>query len=653
MPEYINPNNYVVHLTGPNGETVQVRGHQRIVLSEFFERYVARGFIRPIATSDAAKESPQRPIQARIQVNRSVTQRRISPPPTPPTPVVDTQAIERRARREEIAKARKLASTASVKRRQAVHPQVIIKNTKSLVIGRALNTDPNELLRNNLAKNNYPISNNIGVGILSYNRGHCLRRLIESIIKTTDLRRTTVFISDDASDDANTRGYLDELSTNPNIVVIRNETRLGIAGNSNRLLRCLSRFAYGILLNDDIEVRDQGWEYFYPEAMQKTGFHHFMYQQPGVYGAEEGETVTRNEMTLKKVTERPHGAILAFSNQMLQTVGYFDESYGLYGMEHVDWSQRAWELGLQEAGFFDVGDSGRLFSIHTDASAVQDRGKHLLAARKTFATRTPRRVDPSPASKVPEVSYIIPFRNFERTGSIRTVINNVRAQRYPVIHTIMVEQDSETGIDLLAFEPVTYLLAKETDNLLFNKSKAFNLAASRVTSECVILHDADMLSQGHYTSAVMKILKDYESCHLGSTVIYTSQVAMEQINTTGIVDENVKCERVVGYYEGGSIACRMKAFWKIGAFNEDYWGYGCEDCDFYARLSGGSNWKEDRVFDFLHLWHSRVPGWNVHHEQNKQIEGALKAKTISLRIQLQHAQLERLGYAAYVMEAMR
>jgi hypothetical protein len=216
----------------------------------------------------------------------------------------------------------------------------------------------------------------------------------------------------------------------------------------------------------------------------------------------------------------------------------------------------------------------------------------------------------------------------------------------------MVEQDSDTGIDLSQYDPVIYLLARETQNLLFNKSKAFNLAVSKAPSDCVILHDADILAQGHYTNHVMSILAEYDSCHLGSTVMYTSQESMNLINQQQVVDEAVQCYRVVGYYEGGSLACTTRAFWKIGGFNEDYWGYGCEDCDFYARLSGGSSWKEDRCFDFLHLWHSRVSGWNAHHEANKQLEGQLKKKSIAERIQLQHAQLRRLGYGDFVTRAL-
>lgn len=640
MPEFLNPNNYVVHLTGPAGETVQVKPRQRVVLSEFYKKYCPRGFIKEIVQQDQPKVENKGPIQARIDLNRSVVQKRIV---SNPAPRVDQQAIERRQKREEAAKTRKIAAAATARTGQR-NPQQTVNQRGGKLVGRALNINPNDLLHNNLARNHYPISNNIGIGILSFNRGHCLKRLIDSIITHTDLRRTTVFVSDDASTDQSTCDYLRELSQNQNIVLIRNETRGGIAVNSNRLLRCLSRFEYGILLNDDVEILNQGWEYAYPDVMQRLGMHHLIYRQQGVYKADLGEEVVREPYTLRRVMDKPHGAILAFTNRMLNVVGHFDEAYGMYGMEHVDWSQRAWELGLQEQGFFDVSGSERYFRLHADASVVPDRSSLLHQAREVFGHRKPQRVEESEKSRVPAVSYVVPFRNFERTDSIKTVINNIRAQKFPAIEMIMVEQDTATRIDLQSYGPVKYMLASDQDNPLFNKSKAFNLGVSKSTTGYLILHDADMLAPGIYTSDVMKVLADYESCHLGSTVMYTNEAAMRSINTNCVVDEQSKCDRVVGYYEGGSIACTTKAFWKIGGFNEDFWGYGCEDCDFYARLAGGSRWKEHRYFDFLHLWHSRVSGWNQHHEINKRIEGNLKLKSVAERVALQRVQLSRLGY---------
>ncbi len=613
MPEFVNPNNYTVHLIGPDGQLVKVKAGGHKNLSEYFNKYCARGFIR-LVTGAAVSPAPTpvRPVQARLH-------KTIKPVIEPVKPHI-----------------------------RPVLKSKIVQHRVGRVVGRPVNTDSTELLKTNLARNNYPISNNIGVGILSYNRAASLQRLIQSIVNNTDLRRTTIFISDDASTDSATNAYLDELARNPNLIVLRNQHRLGVAGNSNRLLRCLARFRYGLLLNDDVEIIGSNWEYFYPAALDRTGLHHLLYRQQGVYGAERGDAIAVAGLTLHKVVDKPHGAVLAFTQHFVQQVGYFDEQYGMYGMEHVDWSQRAWELGVQGPGFFDVAGSDRLFRINADPSAVDNRTQLLQDAKEIFANRVVRAVPLTPASAVPEIAYIIPIRNFERTKSILTVVNNIRAQRFPVVHIIMVEQDQASQIDLAAYQPINYYLVNAPENHLFNKSKAFNLGVSKAPCELVILHDADILAHGHYTGAVATILATHDACHVGNTVIYTSPEAMQTINATGIVDTAVKCERTVGYYEGGSLACTKRAFWAVGGFNEDYWGYGVEDCDFYARLSESSRWKEDRVFDFLHLWHSRVQGWVAHHEANKVLETSLKQKSIAERIQLQHQQLRRAGYGPHL-----
>jgi len=648
MPEYINPNIYTVHLTGPDGKVIKMKSRQKMVLSDFFDRYRTRGFIRLVS------EEASQPVTQRIQSKINLSSRKPNNTINSQLPIKslgrtqEQSLLDQKKRRVEIAKARKIVRSKP----QPVNKR-IYNQSNNQIVGRTININPTELLKSNLAKYNYPISNNIGIGILSYNRKESLERLIDSIINFTDLRRTTVFISDDCSTDPNLISYLDELSKNNNFVVIRNDKRLGVSGNTNRLLRCLSRFAYGLLLNDDVEILNYGWDNFYVDALVKTNMHHFVYRQSGVYGAKIGEPITVGECELLKVTDKPHGAILAFTNHMLDKCGYFDESYGIYGMEHVDWSQKAWEFGLQIEGFFDVKNSDSYFLLHSDKSAVENREELLQNSRKIFKSRTVKKIHLSDTSIVPAISYVIPFRDIGRTDAIKTVVNNIRGQKFPVINIFLVEQDSSTHVNLQDFHPINYFLAAENTNPLFNKSKAFNLAVSKVTDDRVILHDADIMVQSNYTSTVYDILDKYTACHIGNSVVYADTNSTNIINNTYVVNYNVKCDRVVGYFEGGSLACHVSEYWKCGAFNEDFWGYGCEDCDFYARLAANSIWCENRTFDFLHLWHGRVAGWNSHHDTNRRIEASLVARSMNDRVQLQYSQLNRLGYGEFVSKSLK
>lgn len=625
MPEYVNPNTFIVHLTGPDGVVIKVRPHSRIVLPEYFDRYRTRGFLKLIGQ----QSQPPQPTTLQnvpLKQHRIIHRKQDKPQPEP-------RVEESKKVRQEILKARKI----SQQRKIEVSP-----NKTNKIVGRKLQTNATELLLSNLETSHYPISNNIGVGILSYNRPNSLKRLIDSIIKHTDLRRTTVFISDDCSTDIELLNYLDTLTNN--FTIIKNNARLGIAGNSNRLLRCLSRFEYGILLNDDTEVLQTGWENHYIEAMQRTDMHHFAYTQVGVYGARPGEQQTKNGIVVRRSNSKPHGAVLAFTNTALSKCGYFDESYGIYGMEHVDWSQRIWEMGLQDHGFFDVNGSDKFFKIHSEKSSVDGKDQLLRNARLVFQNRSPSKVYPTDRSIVDNITYVIPFRETGRSESVTTVVNNVRAQRFPIINILLVEQDIKTRIEATNYEPIEYHLVQRIQNPLFNKSLAFNFGVSNASTSKVILHDADMLVQGNYTREIWDSLEKFGACHLGSRVIYSNEDSTRLINSTGIVNKDANCDRVVGYFEGGSLACTVNDYWKCGGFNEDFWGYGCEDCDFYARLSKSSSWLEKRTFDLLHLWHPRVHGWNQHHDRNKAIESALKTMPIQDRISKQYSQMKSNGY---------
>ncbi len=218
-----------MHLTGATGNIVKVGPHQRKVLDEYFDRYRARGFIR-LATGDTVPTPPPKQIQARVKVSKApIIQQTADPRQIKKTPSANHEAAKRaRQARQAVDKARKLIKK-NLMRTSMVTP-------RKQVVGRTLIIDVSEQLRENLAEHTFPISNNIGVGILSYNRLDSLQRLVTSVINHTDLRRTTVFISDDGSTDQDLLKYLQELRKNPNFVVILNDKNIGVAGNSNRLI---------------------------------------------------------------------------------------------------------------------------------------------------------------------------------------------------------------------------------------------------------------------------------------------------------------------------------------------------------------------------------------------------------------------------------
>jgi len=597
MPRYINKTSHDLHFAGPDNVNQTIRRGREVRLPEYFDKYIKIGKFEKITDG-----------QTKIQLHRP--SKTIIPP--------SKQSLK----------------MPNELKRNAAKRNVITKkiNNKSAVVGRESVAGVQDAFTTYLNTTSYPISNGIGVGILSYNRPHSLKRLINSILAHTDLNSTTIFISDDNSTDKELLDYLESLKSS-NIVVINNTARLGVAGNSNRLLRCLSRFPQMLLLNDDVEILSSGWDKFYFRAMTSTGFCHFCHREAGVYGAKQGDVVSIDGVKLSMVDIRPQGAILAMSHVAFGAVGFFDEKFGEYGIEHVDWSTRLSKSGLQSQGYYDVVGSSDYFKVHSDMSMVHDRVKLLNNARDIYdkMPQRPTRIEASDNTIVPRISYVIPFREIERRDSILTVINNIRAQKFPDIEVVLVEHDSDHQMSPRELAPSKYHFVRSDQKKPFNKSIAFNIGVSNASNETVILHDADILVNKDYTCKISDILEKHESCHIGAHVYYADENSTTHINTHKKV-ANVNCTRRVDYFEGGSLACKTDVYWNIGAFNEDFWGYGVEDCEFYYRLKNLTKMFCERTENFLHLLHGRTTGWHEFHEINKRIDKGLLNLSLPVRV---------------------
>lgn len=632
MPEYYNPNGYTVHLTGPDGRVIKLGSQQRINLPAFFDMYRSRGMIRLASESNKLRPLTQEP--KKITPTPKPIQRNLKPQQVrlePNQQKINVNTPRRNAEpptEQQILRRDKMA--------QRVGPNTLVRQ----VVGRQVRGDASEALRDLLSSSSFAISNDIGIGILSYNRAKSLRRCVQSIIQHTNLLKTTVFISDDGSTDPETLALLEEYSNNKNLVVIRNSDRLGIAGNTNRLLRCLSRFRYGLLLNDDVEVLREGWEYFYVDGMRQTGLKHLIHRQKGIYGAQLGEPTIINGITLLRTSDKPQGAILAFDTDCVRRIGFFNESYGLYGMEHVDWSTRVYEDGLQQPGFYDLAGSTNVLQLHSEESAVENRSALLAKARELHSRRASGYCKASSKSAVPALSVVIPYRELERNVSLRTVINNIKASRWPEVEIILVEQDSMSKVVGVDTATINYQFVANGLKPLFNKSLAFNKGVHVSSHDKILMHDADILVTTDYIPQVMDVLETHPACHIGQTVLYANQEGTNQVNAIGAVSA-VPCDRIVGYFEGGSLAATKSAYWSVGGFNEAFYGYGCEDCDFFARLSSLEGFENARSFKFLHLWHPRAENWGEHHDLNRALERTLCTLPMAERIKRLEPQNEK------------
>lgn len=540
MPDYVNPQKRSLDLLGPDGKKITIRPGGRMTLPKFFDRYLSPGLLRRAPV----------PVQAHAKTQQLKT------------PDLST-----------IKAIRRQLPTARVAGRP---PKKVVGRHGGVSV--TTNVDPKD----------YPISNNIGVAILSYNRSQSLSRLLNSITAYTDLNRTTVFVCDDASDEPGTVELLNRLEQQAGIVIVRGQSHAGVAVNMNRAFKCLERFKYKLILNDDVEILRSGWDHFYVDAMESTGFHHFCHRQPGIYGAKTGELVAVRDVKLCVVYDKPQGAIFAFDDIAFSAVGYCDENLGMYGMEHVDWSTRVFDVGLQSNGFYDVFGSDSYFRLHNEPSALVDRIEHFNEAKRRLAARkTTGYIAPTNLSAVQTITCVIPMRDTGRHDTIKLVVNNIRAQRVPAIDIIVVEHDVSQHFTAAELRPAR-LLFVAAKKPAFNKSVAFNTGVAEAASGMLVLHDADTIVPGQYFAAVVNKLRQHESCHFGQRILYTSHTATLDIVATQRVPKELTCDVVVTYFEGGSLGCWSDVYWRVGGFVEEYCGYGCFAGDAPVLMADGT-----------------------------------------------------------------
>jgi GT2 family glycosyltransferase len=608
--EYANIGPNTIRLIGPDGKLDSIPSGSRVIRSDWYNRYVPNHLrlVRYVRSESPATARPAKRSQLASPRRERLRQR-----------IQDARQKVRTGQIQPVLPRRPKSLSKKAAPPLKVQPQQPVEGRK--IVGKSI---PNaaEVYRAAKTGNQIQVSNNIGVGILSYNRIGSLKRLVASIRAHTDLSRTTVFISDESTNlSADDIAWLDGLS---DFVVLRGQPRLGIAGNSNRLLRCLARFKYKLLLNDDVEILKRGWDSFYPEAIKQTEIHHFCYREPGVYGAQSGVPKTVNGRQVSVVNDKPHGAVLALDDFAFAHVGFFDEGFGLYGMEHVDWSERV-ASATGHNGFYDAAESNQYFRIHAAASAVEDRTQHLHAAKERYAKVKGTRayVKASDASAVPCISVIIPFRGQERVDDITTVVANIRGMKFPHVEMVVVEQDATQRLAPSALEPISYRFFAKQGH--FNKSSAFNAGFRLSTCDYIVMHDADIVVKGSYLSDVAALLEFYDGCHIGAKVHYLNEEGTRRLNASGsLPDGNVT--NVVGYFEGGSIACQRDVYRRVGGFDEAYDGYGCEDCCFFERLKKLSNFYDERSYDFFHLFHGRPSDSDARHAVNKAYHASVRRK---------------------------
>lgn len=168
-----------------------------------------------------------------------------------------------------------------------------------------------------------------------------------------------------------------------------------VAKSKNECLRNLRECDYVFLFDDDCFPIKAGWEKIFIDAHNAFGCHHFSYLHNFLHvrkvGGKDGISTYNNSI----------GCMMFLTKDAIERVGAYDEGYGKYGYEHVDYSERVLMAGLAPARNIcpDVAPE-YIYSMDIDGWMKFDFKHHhtltpdeMIAAEKTASEHISKRDD--------------------------------------------------------------------------------------------------------------------------------------------------------------------------------------------------------------------------------------------------------------------
>lgn len=176
----------------------------------------------------------------------------------------------------------------------------------------------------------------VGIGIVTYNRLQCVKKLIEKIRAHTK-GRYEIVVADDGSDDG-TLKYL----RGEHIRCITGRNR-GVCWNKNRALFALEALNCDpiLLIEDDCFPTEDGWDIYWRVA--SALWHHVSFAHPKLQPwIVSGAGTADNPYVNQKSTAQ----CAAASATLLRKIGFFDTRFKGYGVGHAEWTTRAKRAGV-------------------------------------------------------------------------------------------------------------------------------------------------------------------------------------------------------------------------------------------------------------------------------------------------------------------
>jgi GT2 family glycosyltransferase len=189
------------------------------------------------------------------------------------------------------------------------------------------------------------VTPSVGIGITTYNRPF----VVDTVAKIKQFTPyAKIVVVDDCSHVINRPS---------GVTYIRLGENVGVAKAKNKCLEMLEDCDYIFLFDDDTYPITEGWDQAYIKASQDSRQGHLCFTFPKLYnGISNGNDYAGIYRGLS-VYKKGCGCMIMVTKEALQRVGGMSAKYKRYGCEHLGWSYRMANAGVNKYAFVDVPNS--------------------------------------------------------------------------------------------------------------------------------------------------------------------------------------------------------------------------------------------------------------------------------------------------------
>ena len=403
----------------------------------------------------------------------------------------------------------------------------------------------------------------IGIGITTHNRPEALSQAMAAHAKYLPPDAKLVVV-DDASRDPVARADF------------RFEQQAGIARAKNKCLELLvdAGCEHIFLFDDDTWPIANEWWKPYVESPEP----HLAY------------TWTAENFRDKGIVGHvhPHGAMLYVERRVLDRVGGMDPRFGVWGLEHVSWSDRIHSAGLTTCRYQDVAGSRGLIHASDELGGIESSVSESVKAQSNItlaeASRHSSEFIDIRATPAAPVASIIPSRHV-RKAILRTMDGRSRPPRVDVVFLSKASSEQmvqmtqraidtciagagDNPIHVVVIEQVEGVRYKDATTLHepgeFNYNAFANRGARTGKAPYVVIANNDLEFEAGWLDALLRADRGVTSPVDPNNRRQRSLVSNEAGVTTGV------------HFSGWCFMIARKLFEEIGGFDEDF-AFWCAD----------------------------------------------------------------------------